>query len=85
MVAEMLQKYIFIFNIFLSKKLCIFLFNQKNIFVLEEFCHSKKTYLHSVKIYFYLRNFCIQTGFFRMKIYIFIQSKKMYSMKFFNS
>ena len=29
MVAEMLQKYILIFNIFLSKKLYIFLFNQK--------------------------------------------------------
>ena len=34
MVAEMLQKYIFMFNIFLSKKLCIFIFNQKIILVL---------------------------------------------------
>ena len=27
----MLQKYTFIFNIFLSQKLCIYLFNEKNI------------------------------------------------------
>ena len=34
MLAEMLQKYLFIFNVFLSKKLYIFTFNEKNIFVL---------------------------------------------------
>ena len=34
MVAETLQKYVFIFNTFLSKKLYIFIFNQKNIFLL---------------------------------------------------
>ena len=34
MVVEMLQKYIFIFNIFLSKKPYVFIFNQKNIFLL---------------------------------------------------
>ena len=28
MVAEMLQKYIFVLNIFLSKKLCVFIFNK---------------------------------------------------------
>ena len=58
----MLQKYIFIFNIFLSEKL--FIFNQ-NILV--------------------FKNFYFQTDFFSYKKYIFIQSKKMRSMKFFYS
>ena len=36
MVAEMLQKHIFIFNVFLSKKPYIFIFNQKNILPFKE-------------------------------------------------
>ena len=43
MVAEMLQKYFFIFNVFLSKKLYIFIFNEKNIFLLcKDFAIQRK-------------------------------------------
>ena len=42
MVAEMLQKYTFIFNIFLSKKLYISILSQKNIFVSKNFVIQRK-------------------------------------------
>ena len=66
-VAEMLQKYIFIFNIFLSKKTDTFIFNQIKFFLMYEFCHSNKIHLYSVKIYLCLKIFYIQTDFFSHK------------------
>ena len=60
MVAEMLQKYFFIFNVFL-KKLYIFIFNEKKC------CILKKIYLYSIKIYLYLKTFISIPGFFILK------------------
>ena len=42
-------------------------------------------YIYSVKIYLCLKNFYIQTDFFSNKKYIFVQSKKICSMKYFDS
>ena len=75
MVAEMLQKYIFIFNIFLSKKPYIFIFNQKIFFFRKNFVIQRK-YIYIQLKYIHL---------FSHKKYIFIQSKKMSSMKYFYS
>ena len=48
MVAEMLQKYILIFNIFLSKKTDIFIFNQKIFFLCTNFViETKYIYIQS--------------------------------------
>ena len=68
MVAEMLQKYFFIFNVFL-KKLYIFIFNEKKMLYFKEniFVFNKNI--------FALKNFYFHPGFFYIKIYIFIQSK----------
>ena len=44
MVAEMLQKYIFTFNTFLSKKLYIFIFNEKKILRSKNFVIQRKCF-----------------------------------------
>ena len=62
MVAEMLQKYFFIFNVFLKKLWKKMLYFKENIFVFN-------------KNIFVLKNFYFHPGFFYIKIYIFIQSK----------
>ena len=76
MVAEMLRKYIFMFNIFLSKKLCIFIFNQKIIFVLYGsviltkyiYIQSKHTYIHLyIPIYTYICILIFSLFIFRIK------------------
>ena len=46
---------------------------KKNIFVMYEFCHSKKIYLYSIKIYLYLKYFISNRGFLCKKC-MFIQS-----------
>ena len=45
MVVEMLQKYIFIFNIFLSKNLYLFIFNGKLFLLSKHFVIQRKKYL----------------------------------------
>ena len=77
MVVEILQKYIFIFNILLSKKLYIFIFNQKIFLFCKNFVIQRKyIYLYLIKIYLSLKNDFIQTDFFPYKKHIFIQLKQ---------
>ena len=83
MVAEMLQKYIFVLNIFLPKKLCVFIFNKK-IFLFCKHLSFKEIYFYSIKIYLCSKNFYIQPVFFILRIYLYSKKKKnfFYSMIF---
>ena len=64
----------FLYSIFFYLKSYIYLYSmKKNIFVMYEFCHSKKIYLYSIKIYLYLKVF-ISIRVFLYKN-MFIQSK----------
>ena len=76
MVAEMLQKHIFVFTDFLSKKLYIFIFNEKKKF----FCHvNMLSFKENIFIFnqnvFVFKIFYFHPGFFHIKKNIFIQSK----------
>ena len=83
MVAEMLQKYIFVLNIFLPKKLCVFIFNKK-IFLFCKHLSFKEIYFYSIKICLCSKNFYIQPVFFILRIYLYSKKKKnfFYSMIF---
>ena len=63
----------FLYSIFFYLKSYIYLYSmKKNIFVMYEFCHSKKIYLYSIKIYLYLK-VLFPSGFFYIKICLFNQ------------
>ena len=82
MVAEMSQKCIFIFNIFLSKKPYIFIFNQKNVRILP---FKENIFIFNQNTLVFKKMLIFKWFFFRIKN-IFIQSrKKMCSMKYFYS
>ena len=81
-VAEMLQKYTFIFTIFLSKKLYISIFSQKNIFVCKNFDIQRKyIYIQSK----YIKKMLFNWIFFHINNISLFSEKKMCSMKFFYS
>ena len=75
MVAEMLQKCFFIFNVFLSKKLYIFTFNEKkNVCYVRILSFKENIFMFSQNILLHLKFFISFRGFLCKK-YIFIQSK----------
>ena len=77
MVAEMLQKYIFVLNIFLPKKLCVFIFNKK-IFLFCKHLSFKEIYFYSIKIYLCSKIFYIQPVFFKLRIYLYSKKKEFF-------
>ena len=77
MVAEMLQKYIFVLNIFLPKKLCVFIFNKK-IFLFCKHLSFKEIYFYSIKICLCSKNFYIQPVFFILRIYLYSKKKRIF-------
>ena len=80
-VAEMLQKYTFIFNIFLSKKLYISILSQKNIFVSKNFVIQRKyIYIQSK----YIKKILFNWFFFHINnISLFSEKKKCVQWNFF--
>ena len=82
MVAEMLQKYIFVLNIFLPKKLCVFIFNKK-IFLFCKHLSFKEIYFYSIKIYLCSKNFYIQPVFFKLRIYLYSKKKRIFFIQWF--
>ena len=83
MVAEMFQKYIFIFNFFCLKN-HVYLYSIKKLFFFSNNFVIQRKYIYiQSKHTCVLKNFYIQTEFFSYKKNIFIQSKKMCSMKYF--
>ena len=76
MVAEILQEYIFVFNTFLSKKLYIFIFNQKKNFFCKNFGIQRKYIFIQSKYTVFKKLLFSNRFFFRVKKHVSIQLKK---------